>query len=102
MGVPSKLLISTENTETLVVNWVKDNLFPEMNNVELARAVLEEFSDSRPSHIGDALDAQNAQDLDDQQMEGLQFEPDHDVRAYEGNFREGTGAEEKSDKSIRT
>jgi len=40
-----------ENTETLVINWVKDNLFPEMNNVELARAVLEEFSDSRPSHI---------------------------------------------------
>ena len=73
----------------MIVNWVKDNLFPEMNNVEMARAVLEEFTDQRPAHIGDAIDAQNVQDQEDQNMEGIHIDPDHDVRAYEGNFREG-------------
>ena len=88
--------------DILVVNWVKNNLFPEMNNVEMARAVLEEFTEIRPSHIGDVIDAQNAQDQEDQQFEGIQLEPDHDVRAYEGNFREGGSGIEMAAKFKRS
>ena len=60
----------------------------------MARAIIEEFSDMRPHHIGDAIDAQNVQENEDQDLEGMETEPDHAVRDYEGNFREGGGPEE--------
>ena len=77
-NVPSVSLIET----------IKEQLFPEMNNVELARAIMEDFvpNDERPCHIGDVLDSQLEQDTEDQNLEGIEQDPDYEVRAYEGNF----------------
>ena len=48
------------NPEITIVESVKNILFPEMDNVETARAILADFTDDqRPCHIGDVLDNQN-------------------------------------------
>ena len=53
-----------ENTDTSFIESVKNELFPEMNNVEMARAIMDEYpEDQRPSHIGDTIDNQNEQDI---------------------------------------
>ena len=79
------------------IETVKSYLFPEMNNVELARAIMEEcLEDNRPSHIGDLLDNQNEQDEAEQQFEGEQPDPEYEVRGYEGNI----GSDNPSEQSI--
>ena len=83
-----------QNPEISFIETVKNQLFPEMNNVEMARAILEEYSDEqRPSHIGDFMDNQNEQDMAEQQLEGEHPDPDYEVRDYEGNFGVNNGEE---------
>ena len=75
------------NPKISFIEFVKSQLFPEMNNVEMARALMEECLDeNRPSHIGDLLDNQNEQDEAEQQFEGEQPDPEYEVRGYEGNI----------------
>ena len=43
--------------EFKIIETVKTRMFPRMNNVELARTMMEECpEDIRPSHIGDMID----------------------------------------------
>ena len=79
------------------IETVKTKMFPEMNNVELARTIMEEYpEDIRPSHIGDLIDNQNEQDEAEQQFEGEQPDPEYEVRGYDGNL----GCENASEQSI--
>ena len=75
---------------------VKERLFPQKNNVELARAIIEELDDQdqRPSHIGDQLDAQNEQENEDNETIGTSVNPDHQFRSYDNDLRDGS--EQKS------
>ena len=50
---------------------VKEQLFPNRNNVEEARAAVEAVGDTRPVHIGDDIDAEYEQNMDDQGLEGM-------------------------------
>ena len=53
-----------KNPKGSFIDTVKNDLFPEMNNVELARVILEEFpNDQRPTHIGDFLDNENEKEM---------------------------------------
>ena len=66
----------SNNPKVSYLEFMKDRIFPEMNNVELARAISEDFvsNDDRPCHIGDVLDNQMEQDNEDQRMEGIQID----------------------------
>ena len=55
---------------------IKGKVFPFKNNVEEAQAILEEFPDDRPSHLGDNLDPENQQANEDQAEEGPQEDPE--------------------------
>ena len=91
----SLFLIKSPNGHGSIIEDIKNKLFPEMNNVEMARALIEDFPITRPSHIGEALDPQNEQDNEDQNFEGEQVNNDQQVRAYDGNFG-GNDSEEPS------
>ena len=53
------------------VNKVKNKLLPFTNNVEEARAMLEEMPSIRAEHIGDILAPQLEQDIEEQAAEGV-------------------------------
>ena len=83
--------------EFTAIETVKTQLFPKMNNVELARTLMEENpKDIRPSCIGDLIDNQNEQEEAEQQFEGEQPDPEYEVRGYDGNL----GCENASEQSI--
>ena len=84
------------NREFTFVETVKNSLFPEMDNVETARAILDDFTeDMRPCHIGDTLDNQNEQDIEEQNAEGVGADEIYDVRDFDGDFG-GKNLEEAS------
>lgn len=84
------------NPEVSFVNTVKNSIFPEMNNVDTARAILDNFTeDQRPCHIGDVLDNQNEQETEEQNFEGTRPDDEHAVRDYDGGF-DGENIEEAS------
>ena len=78
---------SPRNPELTIVETVKNSLFPEINNVEIARAILDDLTeDQRPCHIGDVLDNQNEQDIEEQNFEGVVPDNVYDVRDHDGDF----------------
>ena len=78
---------SPDNPNITVIETVKNSLFPEMDNVEIARAILDDFTeDERPCHIGNIIDNQNEQDNEEQIAEGMQPDLNYDVRDYDGDF----------------
>ena len=62
------------------IEKTKGKLFPLQNDVEEARAMMEEVSDSRTMHIGDVLDAENQKDNEDQMAEGMEETEEHAAR----------------------
>ena len=46
-------------------------MFPHKNNVEEARAKIDDLPDTRPQHVGDTLDPENEQDNAEQEEEGV-------------------------------
>ena len=81
---------SPNDSNLSYISEVKENLFPEKNNVELARAIVEDMDDpdQRPSHIGDQLDAQNEQENEDGVAIGTSVHPEQQVRFYDGDLKE--------------
>ena len=78
---------SPQNPELTIVETVKNSLFPEIDNVEVARALLDDFTeDQRPSHIGDVMDNQNEQDIEEQNVVGVVPDDIYDVRDHDGDF----------------
>ena len=67
---------------------MKEILFPEKNNVELARAIIDELDeqDQRPSHIGDELDAQKEQENEDDEAIGTSVNIEHQFRSYDNDI----------------
>ena len=53
------------------IRQVQEQLFPNRKAVEEGRAILENFADPRPSHIGDTLDPENEQANEEAAREGL-------------------------------
>ena len=69
-----------DNSRKKKVERTKGKLFPLQNDVEEARAMMEEVSDSRTQHIGDILDAENEKDNEDQLAEGVEETEEHAAR----------------------
>ena len=57
-----------------------DRIFPHKNNVEAARAVLENLSNPRPTHIGDHLDPENEQENEELGLEGPREDAEYAAR----------------------
>lgn len=83
---------SPNNPEISYIAEVKENIFPEKNNVELARAIVEDMDDpdQRPSHIGDQLDAQNEQENEEGEAIGTSVHPEQQVRFYDDDLKEAS------------
>ena len=62
------------------IETIEANLFPHRKSVNEARAVLENFPDSRPSHIGDELDPENEKDNQESTVEGLAEDEEYAAR----------------------
>ena len=57
-----------------------DRIFPHKNNVEAARAVVENLSNPRPTHIGDHLDPENEQENEELGLEGPREDAEYAAR----------------------
>lgn len=78
------------------IEKTRGGLFPMKNDVEEARAMMEELPDTRTQHIGDSLDPENEKDNEDQADEGIEEAEEHAARnpgnlASEDNHSKGTG-----------
>ena len=62
------------------VEKVKDKLFPFKNNVEEARAMMENMPSERAEHVGDNLDPELEHENEDQEAEGFVEETDYAAR----------------------
>ena len=62
------------------IEKTQDNLFPHKNNVEAARAVLENFANPRSIHIGDELDPENEQMNEESAKEGARENEEYVAR----------------------
>ena len=65
----SKKSISDGLARKTKIEKTKEVLFPNKNSVEEARALLEEFADQRPEHIGDCLDPEH--ELEQEEEEAM-------------------------------
>ena len=52
-------LSKDDGSQRSKIEKIQDSLFPHKNNVEATRAVVENFIDTWPTHIGDQLDPEN-------------------------------------------
>ena len=79
--------LEAQSTMRTNIEKTKGKLFPLKNDVEEARAMVEEVPDSRSQHIGDVLDAENEKDNEDQAVEGFEETEEHAARDP-GHFAE--------------
>ena len=70
------------------VEKVQEKLFPLKNDVEEARAILEDLPDNRTQHIGDVLDAENEHDNEEQAAEGIKEAEEHAARHPGNRFQD--------------
>ena len=78
------------------IEIMEENLFPHANAVNESRAVLENFADTRPSHIADALDPEDEKDKEEGEMEGLMEDEDYAARIPEEQMNDQEGGQSTS------
>ena len=86
------------NSQSHRIQVIKEKLFPHKNNVEEARAVVEEFAEQRPEHMGDVLDPELQKGNEEDSAEGDQ--PIDELAAREPQGQADEDSKVYSEKTI--